>query len=62
MAATIRKVTDWSAKRASNAITVTGKGPKGDEIKITGVPVIEAGKKGRGPIIADKTGARFELV
>lgn len=62
MASTIKKVTDWSAKRASASITITGKDPKGAEIKITGVPVIEAGKKGRGPIVTDRLGARFELV
>lgn len=62
MASTIKKVSDWSAKRASNSITITGKDPKGAEIKITGVPVIEAGKKGKGPIVMDRLGARFELV
>ncbi|MGX9145874.1 hypothetical protein [Mesorhizobium sp. 128a] len=62
MASTIKKVMDWRAKRASNSITIDGFGPKGDAIKITGVPVIEAGKKGKGPIVADKAGNRFELV
>lgn len=62
MASTIKKVTDWSAKRSTNSITITGKDPKGKDLKITGVPVIEAGKKGRGPIVTDRLGARFELV
>ncbi|TPL40639.1 hypothetical protein [Mesorhizobium sp. B2-4-6] len=62
MASTIKKVTDWSARRASASITIIGKGPKGDDVKITGVPVLEAGKKGRGPIVTDKAGNRFELV
>lgn len=62
MAATIKKVTDWSARRASNSITITGKDPKGADVKITGVPVLQAGKKGRGPIVTDKAGNRFELV
>lgn len=60
--AAIKKLTDWKAKRASASLTITGLDPKGKEIKITGVPIIEAGKKGKGPIIADKAGARFELV
>ncbi|TGT72960.1 hypothetical protein EN802_13875 [bacterium M00.F.Ca.ET.159.01.1.1] len=62
MASTIKKVSEWSAKRSTNSITITGKDPKGNEIKITGVPVIEAGRKGRGPIVVDRLGARFELV
>lgn len=60
--ATIKKLTDWKAKRASASLTITGLDPKGNEVKITGVPVIEAGKKGKGPIVTDKLGARFELV
>ncbi|TIT43731.1 MAG: hypothetical protein E5W76_05430 [Mesorhizobium sp.] len=60
--ATIKKLTDWKARRASASLTITGLNAKGEEIKITGVPVIEAGRKGRGPIVADKAGTKFELV
>ncbi|MBA1141714.1 hypothetical protein [Mesorhizobium neociceri] len=60
--AAAKKVLDWRAKRASNAITIDGFSPKGEAVKITGVPVIEAGKKGKGPIVTDKAGNRFELV
>lgn len=60
--ATIKKLTDWRARRASASLTITGLNAKGEEVKITGVPVIEAGRKGRGPIVADKAGTKFELV
>ncbi|RVD44922.1 hypothetical protein EN742_00830 [Mesorhizobium sp. M4A.F.Ca.ET.020.02.1.1] len=60
--ATIKKLTDWKARRVSASLTITGLNAKGEEIKITGVPVIEAGRKGRGPIVADKAGTKFELV
>ncbi|MES0168190.1 hypothetical protein NKJ87_19745 [Mesorhizobium sp. M0027] len=57
-----KKVLNWSAKRASASITISGFNAKGEALKITGIPVIEAGKKGKGPVVTDKTGARFELV
>lgn len=57
-----KKVLNWRAKRASASITIDGFTAKGEAVKITGVPVIEAGKKGKGPVVTDKTGARFELV
>lgn len=60
--AAAKKIMNWTAKRASASITIDGFTAKGEAIKITGVPVIEAGKKGRGPIVADKAGTRFELV
>lgn len=62
MALTLKKIFNWTAKRASASITINGFTAKGDAVKITGVPVIEAGKKGKGPIVTDKAGARFELV
>lgn len=62
MAAALKKVFNWSAKRASASITIDGFDAKGGAMKITGIPVIEAGKKGRGPIVTDKNGDRFELV
>ncbi|TPJ57063.1 MULTISPECIES: hypothetical protein [unclassified Mesorhizobium] len=57
-----KKVMNWSAKRASASITINGFNAKGEVLKITGVPIIEAGKKGKGPVVTDKTGTRFELV
>lgn len=60
--AAIKKLMNWTAKRASASITIDGFTVKGEAVKITGVPLIEAGKKGKGPVITDKTGARFELV
>ncbi|TIP13176.1 hypothetical protein [Mesorhizobium sp.] len=60
--AALKKVLDWRAKRAASSITVDGFTAKGEAVKITGIPVIAAGKKGKGPIVTDKAGTRFELV
>jgi hypothetical protein len=57
-----KKVFNWSARRASASITITGFNAKGEAMKITGVPVIEAGKKGRGPVVTDKNLVRYELL
>lgn len=60
--ASLKKVFNWSAKRASASITINGFDAKGSALKIVGVPSIGAGKKGKGPIVTDKAGDRFELV
>ncbi len=57
-----KKVFTWSAKRASASITINGFTAKGEALRVVGVPVIEAGKKGKGPVVTDKNGDRFELV
>lgn len=58
----LKKVFNWSAKRASASLTISGFDAKGAAVKIVGVPVIEAGKKGKGPVVTNNAGDRFELV
>jgi len=57
-----KKVFNWSARRSTNSISISGFDAKGTALKVVGVPVIEAGKKGKGPVVTDKAGDRFELV
>ena len=57
----VKKIINWSARRAGAKITITGETANGKPIKIVGVETIEAGKNGGNPMAIDMSDERYEL-
>lgn len=57
------RLKNWTAKRAGGRITISAVDARTEEpIKVVGVDIITAGKKGEPPVATDKNGERYFLI